>query len=125
MDPLPTTKWMMEWLCMYPVHQFSNQWWKIAHTIFSALIFFISSCGILVHLAYIWEFKLTDLEGSLFALISFVGNSATLYSSIIAFFLRFRIQGVFRQLSMIYDISKYFIFSILQMVIDYYELFSR
>lgn len=112
MNPLPTTKRMMQWLCMYPA-RFPSRWRKIARITFASLMFFISGIGILVHVVLIWNFKLTNLEGSLFALMGLVGNISTLYSSIIAAVLRYRIEGILQQLTIIYDASEYLTLSMI------------
>lgn len=107
MNLLSTTKSAMTWLCIYPANKSENGWKKIAHKFVGGTLFVISCVGVAAHLAFIWKFWRTDLEGSLFAFMSFIANCGTVYTKLIAFPLQHRMYSIFEKLSEIYDASKH------------------
>lgn len=56
-------------------------------------------------LAYIISYVSIDLEGSLYAVFQLCAVGSVSYILIAAFFLRFRITAIFKQLTEIYDAS--------------------
>lgn len=105
MNLLSTTKSAMTWLCVYPANHSTSVWRKMAYKFFGGTLFVISFVGVAAHLAFILKFWSTDLEGSLFAFMSFIGNCGTVYTKLIAFPLQRRMHGIFVKLAEICDAS--------------------
>lgn len=106
MKILPTTKWIMTWLCMYPASELSSTRTKILYNVCGATMFGINLCSVLVCIAFIWKNVATDLLASLFAFLGAVTFGSSLYAIPIAIFSRYQAHSIFEQLSAIYEASK-------------------
>lgn len=53
MEPLPTTKWVMTWLCMYPANDSSSTRNKILFKVVGVTIFGINLCSVIVWIAFL------------------------------------------------------------------------
>lgn len=109
---LETTKQVMTWLCMYPADDSLSPYQKTLYGASGLLVFLINSTYAAAHLAYIWKHFLTDLEGSLLALMILTAFGSVAYISIIAFSKRHKIAEIFLNLRSIYDACKCFLFYI-------------
>lgn len=106
MESLSTTKWVMTWLCMYPPSESSSTRKKAAYKVMCAIVFTIDLCSVIVCIAFIWKYMLTDMAASLFALLGAVTFNSSLYSISIAIFMSHHARIIFEKLSAIYEASK-------------------
>lgn len=109
MEPLPTTKWMLTWMCMCPASEETSVRKKIAYKLCALTIFSVNLFDVIVLSAYIWKYAMTDFIGSLFTFIGVAAFTSSLYSMPIAYYLRHRAHGIFVRLAMIYDASKFIV----------------
>lgn len=105
MEPLPTTKWMLTWMGMFPASKSSSMRMRAFHELFAVMLFCGNLFGVAVLSVYIWQFVKIDLIGSLFTFIGLAAYTASLYTIPIAYYLRHRARKIFVQLAMIYDAS--------------------
>ena len=104
MEPLPTTKLVMTWLCMHSANESSNVQKK--NLILGLIMFAINLFSVIACLVFIWKFATTDLVATLFAFNGVATFGASLYTIPISFFLRHQATKIFKKLSAIYDTSK-------------------
>lgn len=64
-------------------------------------------CGFIIQSAYIFTLGSTDIEGTVFAFLGVVGFASAVYAIITFYLLRYEIGAIFKQLSNIYDASKF------------------
>ena len=96
----------MTWLHICPANKSESLHRKIAYKIVGCSFFVISFVGVLAHLAFILKFWSTDLEGSLFAFMSFIVQCGTVYTKLIESFLQNQMNDIFVKLDVIYNASK-------------------
>lgn len=108
MKPLFTNYRVLTWLCVCPSAENESWWKKLAYIIFMTLIFTVNFGIFLTSAAFCLkslELKL-DLQETLFAIMQAVGFWSLWYLMIVALILRHQINGIFTDLSRIYDKSK-------------------
>lgn len=107
MKPLYISKFVMSWLCMYTGSEFSTTiWQKIAHNVFTSIVFASVFCCVAAHLTFFLEFFSIDFQRSLFSAMIIILFIPLCYIMIIASRLRQNIRNIFEMLSLIYDASK-------------------
>lgn len=103
MQPLATSRLMLEWISSCPVDESkttpSQKFGQIAHTLFIVMI--NVNCSVASAL-YCIKFASIDFNGSLFAFMTTVGQFGLIYFMFAAFQMRHRIGCIFTSLSIIY-----------------------
>lgn len=104
--PLATTQFILTSLCICPTDDSTPPSKKRFNVVFTSIVVAIQFCGIFASLVYLLKFSSIDFEGSLFALLGFIGHTIFVYSFFTAFYLRHKIGGIFRHLTAFYSNSK-------------------
>lgn len=105
MEPLPTTKQVFTWLCIYCDNGNISPSEKFAHIICTFNVFAFNACISLASVAFIVKNISSDLENSLTAVFQIAVFSGVLYVITAAVLLRHRITALFGGLQTIYDES--------------------
>lgn len=100
----------MIWISMYPATEHTSKWKRMTYAMIALIIFFINSFGFLANCAYIYKNWLTDIEGSLLAIMisSILGGLA--YSYAVAVNNRYKMRAMYDKLISIHDAGKCFIY---------------
>lgn len=109
MQPLVTTKRILEWISMYPVAKSTTTplWKASAHIIIIVMMFGVTLCAIAAYTVYIIENISNNLEDCVFTFMAFVTCCGLIYAMIMAFFTRHQVPSIFQQLSSIYEDRNY------------------
>lgn len=106
MKPLEFQQQIFTWIYLCSPDEVTSVWKKIIYFILFVIVFlgnFTSGAGAL---AFIIKYVSVDLENSLYAVFQLCAVGSVSYIFIAAFFLRYRINDIFKQLTEIYDTSK-------------------
>lgn len=106
MDPLPTCRRVLTWICVLPAIQFTSKWEKGMHLSFS---FVNCLCIVIVttgSVGYFWKYVQIDLEESLYALYQVAAYIPLINGIIVTFLLRNQITSIFKNLSKIHESGK-------------------
>lgn len=106
MKTLHTIKRIMIWMCLCAPDKTSRSRLKGAYFMFALIIFILNLSGLVAHVAFVYKFLLTDLDGSMFAFLGILGFAGTTFVMIIIFFLRHKMKILFNKFSEIYDTSE-------------------
>lgn len=104
--PLQTLQEAFRWMCICPPLESTSKRDKRAHIIFRRLIVYSYYFGVFIHFAYISEYGSSDLAGCVFAFMAMLANASTAYTFTAIHLSRHKIQGIFEELSKIYDARK-------------------
>lgn len=107
MNPMPTNRCVLTWLCAYPPSESTNKWMNWAHVTFTATICVIFISGMLACTMFVIEYVRTDLEIALNAIFPVVAVFGLFYMVITIIFLRHRIRDIFEGLKNIYRASEW------------------
>lgn len=99
MKLLETTKQLLVWLCMCPPDSSASKSRKLSYLTVSMAIFLINFGCTLSGFMYVY--KSTDVKGSLFAFMASSATLVVLYTMTSAYQLRFKINQLFENLSVI------------------------
>lgn len=105
MNPLESIQRGLHWLCVFPFQKDTTTTKKIVYIFFTLNIFFLHLCALAASAAFIIKFISIDMQRSVFALLQFGTFFSTMYSIIVAFFVREKIIGIFKKISKIYRAS--------------------
>lgn len=104
MQPLATSRLLLEWLSMCPVDESTSttrqKFGRIAHTLF---VFMMNVICSVASAAYCIKFALVDFNSASFAFMIIIGQFGLIYFMIAAFRMRDQIGDIFTSLSMIYE----------------------
>ena len=108
MKPLFISKCVMSWLCIYTDkdHQ-PSIWQKIAHAIFTFIVFASNYCCVAAHWTFFVEFFTTNFQQSLFSAMIIILFIPLCYILVFAPTLRQKTRNIFDMLAVIYDASKF------------------
>lgn len=108
MEPLPTTRRNLIWLCMCPPDKSSSRWQRLAYAIYTIICLGSVLACFSGSLAFCIKFLSIDLRRSTFSFVFTVGEFSVIYMGLVAInLMRRRIDTIFQTLSMIYDASKW------------------
>lgn len=105
MKPLEISQRIFTWIYLCSPDEAISPWRKIMHFVSFVIVFLGNFTSWAGALAYIISYVSIDLEGSLYAVFQLCAVGSVSYILIAAFFLRFRITAIFKQLTEIYDAS--------------------
>lgn len=106
MKPLATAQSIMIWFSFCSAKDFTSIWKKIASFVLFLLILIPNVCLATSSLVYVSKYLSIDLNGSVFAFMIVANHYTWVYFTIIAFFMRHKINGIFELLTTIYRTSK-------------------
>lgn len=108
MEPLFTARRVLIWLLLYPTADgVISNWTRLGRRLLPQFTFVLFLGSIISSLCFIMEFGSTNVEATLLTSAALVVYAGLLYIIAVAFFSRSRIVAFLRQLSKIFDISKY------------------
>lgn len=109
MRPLEIQQQIFTWIYLCSPNEVTSIWIKIIYFILFVIVFLGNFTSWAGALAFIIKYVSVDLENSLYAVFQLCAVGSVSYILIAAFFLRFRINDIFKQLTEIYDASKDFL----------------
>lgn len=112
MKPLYTIKRILIWIYMCKPERKASKWTKTIYFKVGLTTFAFNLGALAAHFAYIYTFLSTDLEASLFACFGIFGFFGVTYVMMSAFFLQEKINSIFEKLSRIYEMCKFYLYSI-------------
>lgn len=101
MKPLPTTRRVFSWFCVYH-DEASTKWQKLAHISFTSIVFVFLITASISSIGYIFKNISISLEDSLYAVPQISAVVIIKYSLIAMYFSRDEFHGIFYNLSDIY-----------------------
>lgn len=106
MELLMRTKWVLTWLSIFPLDEFSSKWKMVAVIMVTLVTFATSLASFIANLLFFGKFWKINPIDSLFAACAADSFCSTTYVLVAAFFLRHQFSAIFDELSAIYDASK-------------------
>lgn len=107
MEPLKTTKWVLTWLCVCPATESTSKFKRMAYVLFTIADYVAHFSALFSHVAYLWKYSSTDLEGTIFAFMGVVTFVGLIYIMASLSLQRKQITDIFRNLSKIYEFRKW------------------
>lgn len=107
MEPLPTTRRMMVWLCMCPANESATHRQNVGYIAHTLVVLIICLISITTGLAYCLKFISIDFDGAIFGFMAAIAEFGIIYELIVALGMRYHIANIFTSLSTIYKTSKF------------------
>lgn len=102
MKPLPTTRRVFSWFCVYH-DKASTKWQKLAHISFTSIVFVFLITASISSIGYIFKTISISIEDSLYAVPQISAVVIIKYSLIAMYFSRDEFHRIFHNLSDIYE----------------------
>lgn len=106
MKPLNRSYHVFVLLCICPPDQFANRWIKFRNITFSIMGLTLILLGNISGFIFIMKFAKIDLIQTMFAVLQTAALTGAIYTLIMAYVLRTKIQSVFNIFQHFYDSSK-------------------
>lgn len=107
MIPLKTNRRVLTWFCVYPPERYASQLKRFLYKCSGLFAFAVLVAGTLGSIAFIIKNISIDLENSLFALMTTVGNVSMVYMVAATYIIRRKIVAIFDSLTKIYNERKH------------------
>lgn len=106
MEPLPTSRRVLTWLCIYPANETTSAQKKLVFAAYSLLVILALVAADVSSWMFYLKFVSVDLETSLMADFQIFGFAMELYIFPVMLLSRLKVKSTFESLAEIYDASK-------------------